>query len=59
MKVAFQGERGAYSESAVFQFFGADTEVKPCRGFKDVLTAYALRRPSTVSCPLRTAWRAA
>ncbi len=36
MKVAFQGERGAYSESAVFQFFGADTEVKPCRDFKDV-----------------------
>ena len=36
MKVAFQGERGAYSESAVYQFFGADTEVKPCRDFKDV-----------------------
>jgi len=34
--VAFQGERGAYSESAVYQFFGADTEVKPCRDFKDV-----------------------
>ena len=36
MKVAFQGERGAYSESAVYQFFGADTQVKPCRDFKDV-----------------------
>ena len=36
MKVAFQGERGAYSESAVFQFFGADTQVKPCKDFKDV-----------------------
>ena len=34
--VAFQGERGAYSESAVYQFFGADTEVKPCKDFKDV-----------------------
>jgi chorismate mutase/prephenate dehydratase len=34
--VAFQGERGAYSESAVFQFFGAKTEVKPCKDFKDV-----------------------
>ncbi len=34
--VAFQGERGAYSESAVFQFFGADTNVKPCQDFKDV-----------------------
>jgi chorismate mutase / prephenate dehydratase len=36
VKVAFQGERGAYSESAVYQFFGADTQVKPCRDFKDV-----------------------
>ena len=36
MKVAFQGERGAYSENAVYQFFGADTEVKPCGDFKDV-----------------------
>ncbi len=34
--VAFQGEPGAYSESAVYQFFGADTQVKPCKGFKDV-----------------------
>jgi len=36
VKVAFQGERGAYSENAVFQFFGAATQVKPCRDFKDV-----------------------
>jgi chorismate mutase/prephenate dehydratase len=36
MKVAFQGERGAYSESAVYAFYGAHTEVKPCRDFKDV-----------------------
>ena len=36
MKVAFQGERGAYSESAVYQFFGESAEVKPCREFRDV-----------------------
>jgi len=36
VKVAFQGERGAYSESAVFQFFGNTTEAKPCKDFKDV-----------------------
>ena len=36
MKVAFQGERGAYSESAIFQFFGAETQVKPCKEFRDV-----------------------
>ena len=31
MKVAFQGERGAYSESAVYKFFGETVDVKPCR----------------------------
>ena len=31
MKVAFQGEKGAYSESAVYKFFGESVEVKPCR----------------------------
>jgi chorismate mutase/prephenate dehydratase len=36
VKVAFQGERGAYSESAVFQLFGDATEAKPCRDFKEV-----------------------
>ena len=36
MKVAFQGERGAYSESAVYQFFGSTMRVKPCRDFRDV-----------------------
>jgi chorismate mutase / prephenate dehydratase len=36
VKVAFQGERGAYSESAVYQFFGPETQVKPCKEFKDV-----------------------
>ena len=34
--VAFQGERGAYSESAVYQFFGEKAEVKPCKDFRDV-----------------------
>jgi chorismate mutase/prephenate dehydratase len=36
VKVAFQGERGAYSESAVYAFFGKKAEVKPCRDFKAV-----------------------
>ena len=36
MKVAFQGERGAYSESAVYTFFGNDAEVKPCRDLTEV-----------------------
>lgn len=36
MKVSFQGERGAYSENAVYQFFGSGTEAKPCVDFRDV-----------------------
>jgi len=34
--VAFQGEPGAYSETAVFQFFGSKAQAKPCRDFRDV-----------------------
>ena len=37
--VAFQGEPGAYSESAVFQFFGSKVEAKPCRDFLEVFEA--------------------
>ncbi len=36
MKVSFQGEKGAYSEMAVYSFFGKSAKVKPCRDFKDV-----------------------
>jgi len=36
LKVAFQGEIGAYSESAVYSFFGPSAEVKPCKNLSDV-----------------------
>jgi chorismate mutase/prephenate dehydratase len=36
VKVAFQGERGAYSESAVYTFFGATADVKPCKDLTEV-----------------------
>jgi chorismate mutase / prephenate dehydratase len=36
VKVAFQGERGAYSEMAVYKFFGTKVEPIPCKDFKDV-----------------------
>lgn len=36
MKVAFQGERGAFSESAVYNFFGPSVNIKPCRDLSEV-----------------------
>jgi len=36
IRVAFQGELGAYSESAVRTFFGSKVEAKPCIKFSDV-----------------------
>ena len=36
MRVAFQGERGAYSEAAAIAHFGPDIAPVPCREFDDV-----------------------
>jgi prephenate dehydratase len=37
--VAFQGERGAYSEEAIYQFFGPEVETQPCRSFEGIFEA--------------------
>jgi prephenate dehydratase len=36
LKVAFQGESGAYSEMAALQHFGKSAELIPCKTFSDV-----------------------
>lgn len=39
VSVAFQGEIGAYSEEAAFQFFGTAILLKPCESLEDVFRA--------------------
>jgi chorismate mutase / prephenate dehydratase len=36
MKVTYQGETGAYSEMAVFKFFGNKVQPVPCKDFREV-----------------------
>jgi prephenate dehydratase len=36
MRVAYQGEPGAYSEAATINFFGAGVEPVPCATFDEV-----------------------
>ncbi|MFC2001352.1 prephenate dehydratase [Chloroflexota bacterium] len=39
VEVAFQGEIGAYSEEAVFRFFGPSIQSRPCESFEEVFAA--------------------
>ena len=38
-RVAFQGEKGAYSEEAIYQFFGSEVDTEPCRRFEGIFAA--------------------
>jgi prephenate dehydratase len=51
MRIAFQGEPGAYSEAAA-RLFAADAEVVPCRGFEDVFAAVSDGRASRGILPM-------
>ena len=41
LSVAFQGERGAFSDEAVNIYFGEEAEPFPCRSFAEVFRAVA------------------
>jgi prephenate dehydratase len=41
--IAFQGVRGAYSEEAVYQFFGSAAETLPCHSFQRIFEAVESR----------------
>lgn len=43
-RVAFQGERGAYSESAVYAFFGQSVEIDPCKNLLHVFDSVEKKR---------------
>jgi prephenate dehydratase len=50
--VAFQGEVGAYSEQAVRQHFGEETETLPCRTFSQIFAAVQNGRASHGMLPV-------
>lgn len=50
-RVAFQGERGAFSEDAVLRFFG-DVELLPCRALIDVFEAVSQDRAGSGMVPV-------
>ena len=44
VKVAYQGEPGAYSESAVYSYFGSSADPLPCKTFSDVFRSVEMGR---------------
>ena len=52
MRLAYQGEPGAYSEAAALQFAGPQAETLPCKTFDDVFDAVAKRRATHGVVPL-------
>ncbi len=51
-KIAFQGERGAFSEEAARKLLGADIELLPCTRFEDVFRSVKDRRASGAIIPI-------
>lgn len=51
MKIAFQGEPGAYSEQAVFEYYG-EVETVPCESFDAVFDSVALGESDFALIPI-------
>ena len=52
MRLAYQGEPGAYSEAAALQFGGTHAETLPCKSFDEVFEAVVKRRATHGVVPL-------
>ncbi len=52
MRLAYQGEPGAYSEAAALQYGGAQAETLPCKAFDDVFEAVVKKRATHGVVPL-------
>jgi prephenate dehydratase len=52
MKVAFQGELGAFSQQAIRQLLGASAEPVPCRIFDQVFAALAAKKADAAAIPI-------
>jgi prephenate dehydratase len=52
MKVAFQGEKGAFSQVAVHQLVGAGAQVLPCQRFEEVFQSLAESRADAAVIPI-------
>ena len=50
--VAFQGERGAYSEQAIRQKLGQEVEPLPCRAFEDLFAAVETGKAHLAALPV-------
>jgi prephenate dehydratase len=51
MRVAFQGEPGAYSEQAVFEYFG-EVETVPCESFDVMFDSVASGKSDAALAPI-------
>ena len=51
-RVAFQGERGAFSEDAARQLLGSSVETVPCRGFEEMFEAVSTNATDAAVAPI-------